>query len=346
MSEIEIILLMGMLKSLFGINRYNSEDPEKLSIVFPSKFYNYFSFGVGEGRLPNYEFRQAFELSIQELKIKIDNWVERGLEFEVVDRLSIINDFDNKEHFEKVINSIFYLANKKSKFIEYNATWGKIVSYPANTLFKHQLYNIENRISKLYHTRKEWIDFIKPFFVNAQPPFYFEANLVSYFNDNINVKDYPEYFIFDQDEASNIMDGYFTKYLKSIDQFDDNIWPLYHLSKKKIWDIKSDRYQKNSPVSIEVKNAFIEFVKNKDIDGFISSIISDHPWTQYKRIQSIVLELFDDWDTFSIFINETTFEKSKSINKFRLFLSEFKEKSFNDYIPFEFNDNPGEKRDH
>lgn len=344
-TEQDITLIMQVMTKLFSDNRYESEDPHELSIVFPSKFHNYFSFGISEGRLSNYEFISSFEKPLPEFKNQIDDWIKRGLEIELINRLSIIGEFDNKDHFEKLINSIFYLANKKSQFIEDYFAWGKIVGYPAKTLFNSQLYNFENRISNLYNTSTEWIDFIKPFFINAKPPYYFESVLISYFNDQNLSKEHPEYYIFDQEEGAKISGNYFISYLESIDHFDHNIWQLYHLSKKTTWNSISLDNKKSSPPLKQVKTAFVKFIENNDIDGFLLSILSTQPWAQNYRIQSIVLELFDDWNTFSIFINETVFEKSVYITEFRLFLSELKGKSFDDYIPFEFNEIPVEKKD-
>jgi ABC-type lipoprotein export system ATPase subunit len=341
LSDIDISRLIEMLTQLFGINRYHSEDPDELSIVFPSKFYNYFTYGISEGKLSNQHFIQTFKLPIDELKKQIDDWVEQKLEQELKERLSIIREFDDKDHFEKLIQAIFYLAKRKTKFSEGN--FQPEIGFSISDLFHYQIFNVHNKISSLYDDSNEWKSFVKSFFTNADPPFYFESAFLKYFNDYYH-EDNKEYYFLEKKEGIDMAENLFSQYLEIVDQFDKNIWQLYYNNKRVIFDTRIGRYGQNPVASKRIVSKFKEFIKIKDLDGFIIEIINNEPRSNNYCVHNVVLELFDDWCAFSLFINDNDFKHSKCINEFRAFLSKFSSKSFGDYISFEFKEIPVNKR--
>ncbi len=278
----------------------------------------------------------ATKLIITDFKAKIDEWINKGLENELVDRLMLIKDYDNKEHFEQTIEVIFYLANKKSNYLDINIYPEKLILYPSEELFQSQLFNSNDKISNLYENNSDWKVFINRFFENAQTPFYFEAELLHYFINNCKYSDPISILPFTLEKGLSLLETYFKKYTDSINRIEDDeqsIWRLYHACKS---EIKNKDETVIYSVSELIKGLFIKCIQQKDVDGFIKAILTKDLRSDNYGIHKEVISIFENWDHFMTFLEEQPDGKWNYLKEFLAFCSLRNASNFTDYIEYPF----------
>ena len=80
-----------------------------------------------------------------------------------------------------------------------------------------------------------------------------------------------------------------------------------------------------------------DFLLNKDLDGFLLSVIATKAFVQdLFAISSFVIEIFDNWKAFEEELAKKDEEKSKYLKEFRALLAEFASTNYSQYVSFKF----------
>jgi hypothetical protein len=311
-------------------------EDNRLSIKYPSNFFMYFAYRLLPGNLSEEEFKRARKGDQKAFNTYVENAVKNELHFALIRRLKQIH-FESKTDFEKIINGIFHLQKQEVK----SKTWnGPLVGYDGSDL-ANKLSNSHHRLDKLYNgSQKEVNKFIIRKFNEAKSPYLTEAFIIK---DMLGVMVDDEYVI-NKSELFEILLGYLESYLAKISSLDTNAWFLYQDCEVKVFVADSSGgYVSQKKVVSGANDVFISFIKEKDIYGFLNSLISPSPHDRYESeyknfaIWDIALRIFGSWDEFYRFLISVNSSDKDYVAEFLLFFNKFKDSSFSNYVPFEFN---------
>ncbi len=332
--EKDITRIVDFIDGIFGgALTYTFYGRSHLSIIFPGKFNRYFAYNLLEGNLSEIEFSKARSLSQEQFNSKITEWLKAGLENELKNRFSEVNSFDSRDDFEKVIRAIFHLANYPSKRYGYDS-WN-LVGFNGEDL-QNKLSNYSGRLSdKLYAKDKpeELKTFVRSIFEGAKSPYSFEAEFLSYLSGQLS-----DTFPITKDEIKEFTFEYLKKYCSEVDKLDSNVWNLFQCCKQTEWiPAGGNSYSKKEAFTEESKTLMKDFLLNKDLDGFLFSIIATKAFEQdLFAISSFVIEIFDNWKAFEEELSKKDEEKSKYLNEFRALLAKFAGTNYSQYVSFKF----------
>lgn len=325
-----------LLLLLFSDKTTLLTEDNRLSIKYPSNFFMYFAYRLLPGNLSEEEFKRARIGDQKTFNTYIENAVKNELHFALIRRLKRIH-FESKTDFEKIINGIFHLQQQEVK----SKTWnGPLVGYDGSDL-ANKLSNSHHRLDKLYNgSQKEVNTFIISKFNEAKSPYLTEAYIIK---DMLGVMVDDEYVI-SKAELFEILLGYLESYLAKISSLDTNAWFLYQDCEVKVFVADSSGgYVSQKKVVSGANDVFISFIKEKDIYGFLNSLISPSPHDRYESeyknfaIWDIALRIFGSWDEFYRFLISVNSSDKDYVAEFLLFFNKFKDSSFSNYVPFEFN---------
>ena len=332
--EKDITRIVDFIDGIFGgALTYTFYGRSHLSIIFPGKFNRYFAYNLLEGNLSEIEFSKARSLSQVQFNSKITEWLKAGLENELKNRFSEINSFDSRDDFEKVIRAIFHLANYPSKRYGYDS-WN-LVGFNGEDLH-NKMSNYAGKLSdKLYGKAnpEELKTFIRSIFEGAKSPYSFEAEFLSYLSGQLS-----DTFPITKDEIKEFTFEYLKKYCSEVDMLDSNVWNLFQCCKQTEWiPAGGNSYSKKEAFTEESKTLMKDFLLNKDLDGFLLSIIATKAFVQdLFAISSFVIEIFDNWKAFEEELSKKDEEKSKYLNEFRALLAKFAGTNYSQYVSFKF----------
>ena len=311
-----------LICEIFKNNKFDYSDRSHLSIIYPSKFHRYFTYTLLDGSLSEIEFSKARSSDQSTFKNKISEWIEKGLENELKERLEEIKTFDDRIDFEKVITSIFYFGNHKNNRGEY-------YQYDLENLFT-KLSNYEGVLFKKYYdglNDTELESFIENIFQKAKSPYFFETRFIEH-----SLR-YQHYKIpISNEKLISIATEYLRAYCQEekIDYVD--VWRIFRSCMHK--EIKDDK--RYSSISEEVKTIMKDFALVKGLNGFIKSIIIPET-NDYENfaINNLVKMIFDTWENFTEFISNQSEEKNNYLIEFKPFLEALRKENF-EFVPFKF----------
>ena len=332
----DIIKIEEFLVGIFFDGSFTFNQPSHLSIRNPKRFRLYFSYGLLDGTLSEVDFLNAINTPKENLERQIKNWVNDGLYDELRDRYEKLDSYANKEEYEKVIKSIFFLVNYKLNDTPVIAF--RKAPFDESKLID-KLDNYNNLIVSKYYNYKggniDFIRFIKSLFEEATTPFEFEAELIYEYNSRNNTdKDHfptTEYL-------TNMVEYYFKKYIESAAKVDMFVWKLYHCCKRKKWKKTgaNSSISDGEEISDEINKIFKEFA-SKHIDSFILSLISIEPRKKNSyTLSDFVIKLFDSWqEVIELFDKKLEIEKDEILEEYKNFISKYS-KAGKQYIEFDF----------
>lgn len=326
--------IVDLVDGIFQDGYFTPTTGSYLSVRYPSKFRRYFAYGLLDSELSEIDFSKSRELDIDGFKYKLKEWVDKGLTPQVHSRLKEIKDFDNKDDFEKIITGIFYLANLKEKSVSNQFHRSGIVWYDIGDLID-KMVNYDGEIGKKHYANiKEYNEFVESFFKDAVSPYLFESSLANllYWRDLKS-----EYFPIAKPELETFITGYLEKYCNESDKIDANIWELYRNCTLIEWEPTGN----NSQVSKTRKannadDIFKNFILNKDLDGFLATIITGDFDPNRFYISEIVLSLFCNYNNFKQVLNEQDDGKWEYLKEFKEFFAELEKHNFSRRVAFEF----------
>ena len=319
--------IIDILKILFP-EKFSSYDEqlEPLSLADPKCFDRYFQYRLSSDNLSQAEFDKYLNKSSEDCKNKMLEWVSNGLRREISDKFRQIKDFEDREKFEKAIGAIFNFARiPEQKHIE-----NDFAGYPYTDLIKMLK---DFKVSLYKEDQPAYFQFLKSIFDNAPSPYKFETSLI---RNVLKTFDYGG-FDLDKEYLDKLCLKYFSEYLKSIEKIDDTAFYLY-VDVLEITEKESNPFQK-AKIHSEVNNIFKQFIKKKDLDGFLFKIIQ--PPRLFKKqkgygINKLVLTLFGGFAEFKAFLDEFEIANYEYLEEFLNFYEELKKSKNKNDIEFDF----------
>jgi hypothetical protein len=333
--ENDINKIVSYLNNIFSDTLISSYyDKKNLSVVYPSKFNRYFAYNLLEDSLSEIAFSKARNMSRKDFNKKIEEWVNQNLESELKNKFVEIKSYDNREDFEKVISAIFHFAslkNPKPDMYRQN-----IIGYDGKDLYK-KLNDYKDFLAESYYKDigegESLKEFILKLLTKAASPFTYEAAFIRHVN-----AEFSDSFSLTKNELSELVINYFKTYCQHVQKLDNSVWHLYHCCRKTEWlSGGGGSYHKNEFMPEEVKEIMKKFILNKDLDGFLLSSIDPEPFDQNKfAIGNFVPDLFGDWLSFKVTLDQQSEEKWKFLKEYKDFLMAYEKPNFSYYVEFNF----------
>lgn len=313
----------AFLGDLF-IDKHRTKTFGSLSVLYPSNFNRYFRYSVSDNELSEIEFSNARRAGLEEMKSKIDVWVEKSLVEQVLRKFKEIHLYDSEDDRNLIINSIFYFANKPRKGL-----FGRslIIGYDDYDL-RHKLRLYSKTDKDKYRT-----DFIS--IVNEVNKV-FSQELV--FLHSL-IEDSSDDCIISKVDLQKLLIEKLTLLSAFVDKVGDEFWALYRLIKIKIWQDEGGGVKRSAVVSIpELQLVFRKVVERIHIDEILQNLIDYNHRSEDERYKLVNINLINEiWGTkeeFYKYLTEVTHENAKYLEEFIRFYNKFDEVEFKTYIDF------------
>jgi len=300
-----------------------------LSIANPTSFDRYTHYRLLRTNLSQIDFDKHRLEDSEEFKLKIEDWVSKGLRREVIDRFKDIQNFKDRKEFEKTIVAIFNLARIPQKEEIKNDFTG----FDYNDLMRKISYN-ESVPKELYGGKSEdYKNFLKGIFESAPSPFLYESQIIYSILDSIDHR-----FILEKEYLNDLRINYFKKFLDTIDKFDVTIFDLFYYCRIiSFVHAGGSGYTKHETNSAESKELFKKFLKEKDLDGFLVYTIRTQPFnTNVFAIGEIILRIFDEFSNFKDFLLEFNPSEHPYLEEYMEFINLCESRAYRKFVEFEF----------
>lgn len=292
----------------------------------------YFHNGLLQSNLSSIEFADFRKKGIHEFCNQIDIWVQKGLQNELLNKISKINLFLNKKDYELILLGIFYLGETTNPNSETDACIGFDSKDLASKLR-------ENNIERFYDNKDELKELLIGLFDNAKPPYIAISTLIdSIIKDTNNIHGWS--FFLSREFFLEKKIQYFKQYAETIDKIDLNFYWLFNYCSYTEWhSIDQNRYNKNETILDES----YEIVKNNAqrlFSNSLKNLITNEGFPYQKRnysIANLVLKVWGDWTKFEEVLQTLTEDNVSELEEFRLFYAKFKAAG---YAPIEFQFTP------
>ena len=315
---------------------YYHGDLEPLSIADPKCYERYSYYRLLERNLSQVDFDTYLLKTVDEFKEKMEEWISLGLRKEISDKFHKIKEYENKNQFEKTIEGILNFARiPKNESIEND------YSGYDNYDFRNKINNSQNIISDKFYNGdiEKYRTFLENIIKIASPPYLREAQIIFEL-----LKSIDNNFILSPDFLNKLRLDFFKKYLNSVNKIDLNIFHLYHnCDLTNVLTIgapsKSTILSNANP---EATILLLDFVKNKDLDGFVYWMYYSQPFEKkkYALLSENVYKIFGDFVEFKKFLNSFNEPEYKYLSEFKKFFAECEKVNFEKFIEFEFKDIP------
>lgn len=300
------------------------------SVVYIDKFDRYFSYNLFEDNLSNTEFISALEYDLEGLKKQIDNWVERGLGYELQKRFMQISEFSNKEMFEKTIRAIFYLSNKSS-----GNNYPGFYGYDGKDLME-KMADYNGKIAALYGNdgKKQLHDFIVKVLFEAESPYQYESQFVKFVNNKMFDN---TMFLLSQEELRDISLRYLKQYCEETKQINPTAFRLFwNTEQTGFISTGGNSYRTDNQYPHEAKDIIKSLIAT-DLNEFIESIIEPESLHQETfAVSATASLLYDGWESFKEYLLSEDETKWTYLKEFKAFFEVFEKERFEKYVPFDF----------
>ena len=299
-----------------------------LSISNPISVDRYFHYDLLDSNLSEIEFSKFRRKNTQEFKEKIKKWVENGLQIEVSIKLENTELFENKDDYEKIIESIFYFAGLSNSSI--NKINREYIGFSFQNLYSKLSFN---KVSNLYETEQEFKNFVKKIFDQQVSPFILISDFIQFIFANSGMSEWN--FILPKEDLKSYKLHFFDTYSKSIDKIDLYFFWLRSFCNYTNWFLsRGNSYTKEDGEQEEAKVIFIDCVSRLP-NSFIKNIISKASFfpdekepLQYSILKT-VLKVWNNWANFEKFIDNLDENKVSYLIEFKDFYKKCKENSYN-----------------
>ena len=320
----DLDIIIELLKRLFPNKPLNKSnfDLLPLSIADPSCFDRYSHYRLLNSNLSQNEFEENLLKSSEEFNEKMLEWSSLYLRGEISEKLRRFKHFENKQQFENLIVAIFNFGRIQVE--------GHYPGYDYIDL-RNKIESSEKiKLNKFYNNnREEYQLFLKEIFINAPSPYIFDLNLIYNILKTIHFG-----FILDKEFLENQRIIYFKKYLNSIPKFNDIIFKLYNDCSLVNNDLISPEISNSNP---EANKLLINFIKEKDLDGFLNRmVLLDYREEKKFHVNPFVKRLFGEFSEFKLFLSKFSNSDFKYLEEFNDFFLECEKVKFEVYIDFNF----------
>lgn len=302
------------------INELLNKRTNFLSLRNVSKYENYFSYRLLEKTLDENEIKDVLQKDIEIIKRQLTIWINKGYEFDLVKRFSMVTSYRNIENYQNNLKLIFYLANQKSNKSE------SLIGFDSTII--HNRFGYFESFKKFDYELNSHKIFLTDLML-TYPPFVFESNLIYDFNTrHFNNSQYK--FPFEKTELLTIAELYLEKYIEQFPKIDKN---LTSLLKSNIISEHLHPNQKHK-FSEETTQKVIDYLNYQDLDDIILFLISKNEYNSY-TIHPQMYDLIGQKNGLNTYLSERKDTKSSNLyNEFVDFLSKLG--SGNHAIEFEF----------
>ena len=332
---------IGLLYSLFPDvdHIFHRRNVNHLSVSNPSSFERYSHYRLLDSNLSEIEFSQYRSKPLKEFCTKVEEWVNKGLRWELKRRFESINTYSDKADFEKIINAIVFFARlPKVPTIENDYS-----GFDFENLYG-KLNKVEEYLKINYYSNKsEYKNFVLEIFKNAPSPYYFDIDFIYSclykYSNSYN-------FIIPKEDFEAIRLDYLKKYLKIAQNFDSNVWHLYHKSKLiEAVPQGGNAYNIHKRKNPDATTLVIDFIKEVSLDDFLCEVIVNEPFGGgLFAVSDVIPKIFGHFNAFGDFLEEFNEADYQYLKEFKEFYSNFKEVDYGSYIKFNFKVIPIDKK--
>jgi hypothetical protein len=305
------------IKAIFDIifkKDFFTEHKNPQSISLFKNFYKYFTHELHENDLSENEFNLVRYLPYGEFTKKIKEWINQGKRWDIIERFKRLvypKEFKDKDDFEKIIKSIFFIANctdDRKLGVGYQG-------YPDEDIYNKITQGDKKEITKKFYNGNEesYKDFLRSIFNNAVFPFYHESELI----DHICMAGYREIAI-SKEELRDIQVEYFKKATEQscMGFKKHDIYPLYHRNV-------------NIGNQDKINVIFRDYLEKGFLKYYLTHIISidfysqtDDPSENKYHLGDSLLKIFNGKEEFESYLN--TKSGDPIIDEFKQFYEIFK----------------------
>lgn len=313
--------------------RYVRFQKSQLSISLPANFDRYFSYQLFENNLSENDFIASLALNEEDFNTQLKNWIEKGLEYQVQERLKHLQHFTNREQYEKIIRGIFYMAGLPTG----NQHYPMVTGYDGHDLI-HKLSDYNHVLSEgIYKNeggKQAFHDFVYNIFQSAKSPYHFEADFIRLVFKEFDLSA----FALSKEELRSFSLGYLENYCKETKTFNIvAIWLLWNTEEINYVSTGLNAYQGHKEIPQEARDVFITYAK-KFIDDFLLWTVSKKPFEKERyAIGYETLLIFLNWERFEEMLYHEDIEGvSKYAEEYQRFYEVFKTTGYKEFVHFDF----------
>ncbi|MDE3234523.1 MAG: hypothetical protein KGO81_01120 [Bacteroidota bacterium] len=327
----EVERIIDLVETIFhDATEYFNSINNFQSVVYVDKFDRYFSYSLFDDNLSETEFIAALEYDLEGLKKQIDDWVERGLGYELQKRFMYLQEFGSKESFEKIIRAIFYLSNKPSEY-----SYQRFYGYDGKDLME-KLADYHNKIAALYgeYGKKALHDFIVKVLSEAKSPYQYESQFVKFVNNKMIDN---TMFPLTQEELKGISILYLKRYCEEAKKIDLTALGLFwNTEQTEFIQAGGGSYRTDKQYPQEAKD-IIKALIAIDLNEFIEAVIEPDVHRQETfAVSTTASLLYDSWEHFKAYIYSENETQWTYLEEFKSFFEVFEKEKFEKYVSFDF----------
>ncbi|MFL0110955.1 KAP family P-loop NTPase fold protein [Tenacibaculum maritimum] len=311
-----------------------------LSISQESNYYKYFKDELSNEDLSIKEFEKVMTLPFEEIKIKMNDWYNKGkLENARVHLYDTnIYELKNRMQYENYIKSMVHISKYKIKSIR-----GEEILFGFD--FSILWNNINNRrnciVEKYYSNVNELKKFVKSIFEEAKSPYKFEADLCYYIDDFIDINS----DVVDKNTVRGYLVNYFEKYISKLEKTDENFWTLFYLCRIGNYIETSNNTWVKENVYLDDAITVFKNYMIKNLDYFLVIFVSTQPFYRDRTedfktgVDEIAKSIFGSFEKFLEFLKSDELKNnliapSEFLEEFTTFTEQYIEKGM--MLPFKF----------
>ena len=299
------------------------DERKNSSIVYPNTFYRYFANILFEIDISDEEWASSLELDFDDLIKKLKNFIDRGARSEAYNRIALINEYKDNNHFENIVRAIFELSNYQlaSDSSPYDAHFNQFILLSKIRDHKNIVKNYYNGDVGKYKL------FLNDVLSNDKIPFIYCVSLIYYIVNDLNIHDK---LVLTKEELLDINVGYLEKYLNSTDELDKIAWGLFYDCKAIILTKDMRSFQRISDKAREIMQVFF---RQKGLKYFLERVAFKKGYDGF-GFGDGVMHVFIKPENILEFVQN--FKEKNLVLEFESYFEKARERAFQEYIPFDF----------
>lgn len=326
-SQNEISMIVDLVVRVFD-NKGKSLAKNNQSVIFPSKFPRYFSYCLKNRDLSRVEFSRARGSDQYEFTAKILNWIEDGMEQDVVESLMEIRTFDDRRDFEKIVWSTFFVASQKSKLE--SKIPNQFIGYDGDVLYSiveedfagKRFYKGNNDVS-------DYRKFILSLVENERFSAWFRVSFIQKLKKRVSPS-----FPITQEEMDVLILKCFKQYCENTHVLDFYFWRLFG-----VFDTQpssSDSLKSYSPEAVAIAK---QFLIGNVFDDFLIQCIQKSPYALEYGISQSCVAIVGSLQELESVVMANDNDRWINLSEFRRFFEAYKENGYKD-VAFDFSEMP------
>jgi hypothetical protein len=301
------------------------------SIIYPSSFDRYFAIRLFEGDLSEIQFSTNRLGDQQTFNTYIRQVIDAGFDYSLIVRLGKVEEFNNREDYEKVLRGVFFCARAVVNKRRY---YNNIISIPSDIVRK--TVDADRIAARFYGgSKSEATDFVMSNFKDAEYPYLVDGYIAGAIIEELFGESF-ELFTVSALEIEILR--YFKEVLDIENEVNDVVLDAYENCWVKSKQTRRSSAGRDAHLIRGADQLFRDFLANKPIRGFLNYIIIQKHKTMFGNCYKLsldVVDIFGSWEGFADFI-EKLGDSDNAIREFKEFFSLAKVSGFDEYTEFQF----------